>query len=296
VKFSRTSGGSVGKLPNFLVIGAMRAGTSSLYQYLRVHPQIYMPPAKELSFFASEPDRRRLEWYRKQFAPAGPEAVAIGEASTIYTKYPRFPGVPERIAALVPEARLVYTVRDPIDRIRSHFHHQVAVRAERAPFERAVFENPIYVDYSRYTMQIEQYLQHFPREQLLIIISEDLRTQRLATLQRVYEFLGVDAHYVPPNLDREYFRTDERVAYPPLAWRIRRALKKRFPASKRVRLAALPLVRALGRAHNRSESIRSAGRVVLTDDVREGLIRLLEEDVRRLRAYAPPDFGGWGIA
>jgi len=293
VKSSRTT---VGQLPNFLVIGAMRAGTSSLYQYLRVHPQIYMPPAKELSFFAREPDRRRLEWYRRQFAPAGPGAVAIGEASTIYTKYPRFPGVPERIAALAPEARLVYIVRDPIDRIRSHYQHRVAIGAERAPFERAVFENPIYVDYSLYTMQIEQYLQHFPREQLLIIISEDLRTRRLATLQGVYEFLSVDAHYVPPNLDREYFRTDERVPYPPLAWRIRRALKKHFPASKRVRLAALPFVRALGRARHRGESTRSTERLVVTDDLREGLIRLLEEDVRRLRAYAPPGFDGWGLA
>ena len=91
---------SVGQLPNFLVIGAMKAGTSSLYQYLRAHPQIFMPAAKELSFFAYEPNARHdLEWYRRQFAPAGEGAVALGEASTMYTKFPRHPGVPERIAA-----------------------------------------------------------------------------------------------------------------------------------------------------------------------------------------------------
>ena len=86
---------SVGQLPNFLVIGAMKAGTSSLYQYLRAHPQIFMPAAKELSFFAYEPNARHdLEWYRRQFAPAGEGAVALGEASTMYTKFPRHPGVP----------------------------------------------------------------------------------------------------------------------------------------------------------------------------------------------------------
>jgi len=288
---------SVGQLPNFLIIGAMKAGTSSLYHYLRVHPQVFMPAAKELSFFAREPEgRRNLEWYRKQFVAARPDATAVGEASTMYTKYPRIPGVPERIEACIPRAKLIYVVRDPIERIRSHYQHRVAVGAERAPLERAVFEKPIYLDCSRYAMQIERYLRCFPREQLLVITSESLRNDRQATVTRVYEFLGVDADFVPPNLDREFYRTDERVPYPPLAWRMRRALKKRFPLTGRIRFGGLPPVRALGRLYDGMTGARWSAPPAPTDETRDELVRLLREDVRRLHAYMPAGFDGWGIA
>ena len=295
---SSTARTSIGQLPNFLIIGAMKAGTTSLYHYLRAHPQVFMSSVKELDFFAHEPNRSRsLDWYRRQFAPAEPDSVAIGEASTIYTKYPRFPGVPERIAVQVPEVRLIYVVRHPIERIRSHYQHQVAVGAERAPFERAVFDNPIYLDYSRYAMQIDQYLPHFPRDQMLVITSEDLRHKRLATVRRVYEFLGVEPDYTPPNLYREFYRTGERVTYPPLAWRIRRALKRHLPASKRAKeLVDAPFAQWLRRVRPEKEGARASGAQSIPEEIRDLLVGLLEEDVRRLRGYVGSGFDGWGIA
>ena len=295
---SSTARTSIGQLPNFLIIGAMKAGTTSLYHYLRAHPQVFMASVKELDFFAHEPNRSRsLDWYRRQFAPAEPDSVAIGEASTIYAKYPRFPGVPERIAVQVPEVRLIYVVRHPIERIRSHYQHQVAVGAERAPFERAVFDNPIYLDYSRYAMQIDQYLPHFPRDQMLVITSEDLRHKRLATVRRVYEFLGVEPDYTPPNLYREFYRTGERVTYPPLAWRIRRALKRHLPASKRAKeLVDAPFAQWLRRVRPEKEGARASGAQSIPEEIRDLLVGLLEEDVRRLRGYVGSGFDGWGIA
>lgn len=285
------------RLPNFLVIGAMKAGTSSLYHYLRAHPHVFMPAAKELSFFAYEPDTRRsLEWYREQFAPASPDAVALGEASTMYTKHPRHPNVPERIASLIEDAKLIYILRDPIDRIRSHYQHQVSVGAERHPFERAIFEDPMYVDCSRYAMQLERYLRLFPRKQLHLMTSERLRADRLASIRDVYRFLDVDPDFAPEDLDREFYRSDERIPYPPAAWRIRRKLKKRFPITRRLRLGALPPVRALGRFHHRMTADRRTGGPLLTDEIRDRLSRLLEDDVRALRPHMPPDFDGWGIA
>ena len=108
--------------------------------------------------------------------------LALGEASTVYTKFPRYKGVAERMARVIPDVRLIYVVRHPIDRIRSHYEHRVASGAETAPMEIAVFDNPIYLDYSKYALQVEQYLQHFPREQLLIVSSErkTLRHSRYA--------------------------------------------------------------------------------------------------------------------
>lgn len=286
----------VGQLPNFLVIGAMKAGTTSLYHYLRAHPQVFMPAVKELDFFAHAPERAGgVEWYRRQFAPAGDDAVAIGEASTLYSKHPRFPGVPERIAAHIPDAKLVYVVRDPIERIRSHYQHRVANGAELAPFERAVFEDPIYLDVSRYAMQIDRYLGCFGRDQLLVVTSEDLRDRRHSVVRDVYRFLGADPDFVPPHLDREFYRTERRPTHRPVAWRVRRALKHRFPALKRVKeLVDGPVALRLRRGGR--EGSPGGERFVIGDEIRERLAHELEDDVRHLRDHLGPGFDGWGIA
>ena len=198
---------TVGQLPNFLVIGAMKAGTTSLYHYLRGHPHVFMPSVKELDYFAREPrSNQGIEWYRRQFAPAPAGAIAIGEASTLYTKHPRFPGVPERIAAQIPDAMLIYVVRDPIERIRSHYQHQVALGAERAPMAEAIFRDPIYLDTSRYAMQIDRYLEVFSPDQLLVLTSERLRADREVAVREILAFLGLDSSRFPTNHAREIGR------------------------------------------------------------------------------------------
>src|SRR4051794_5648348 len=170
---------SAGPLPNFLLIGAMKAGTTSMYHYLRAHPQVYMPTFKAPEFFAGKAlSSRGVDWYRRQFADVGPGAVAIGEASNVYTKYPHYSGVPARIAELIPDVRLLYIVRDPVARIRSHYQTRAVEGSEKLPLGEAVASNSISLDYSRYAMQIEQYLEHFSREQLLVTTAEALRNDR----------------------------------------------------------------------------------------------------------------------
>jgi len=288
---------SSGRLPNFLLIGAMKAGTTSLYHYLQAHPEISMPHYKAPEFFVEESNwRRGINWYRKQFASAGSDVVAVGEASNAYAKFPRFQGVPQRIADHIPEVRLIYTVRDPIDRIRSHYQTTAAQGTEKAPFDEAVFLNPIYIDYSRYALQIEQYLRYFPREQLLVFSAEDLRNNRQATVQKVYEFLGVDSDFVPEELDREFYQTKERAARSPIPLWLRKGLKKYVPASKRFKelenhaFSALRQLR--GRTKDKPHQAKSFN---IPETVRERLAAQLRDDVRRLRAYMGPDFDGWGI-
>jgi hypothetical protein len=292
VTASRTAT-TVGQLPNFLVIGAMKAGTTSLYHYLRGHPHVFMPHVKELDYFAREPrSSHGIEWYRRQFAPAPVEAIAIGEASTLYTKHPRFPGVPERIAAQIPDARLIYLVRDPIERIRSHYQHQVALGAERAPLADAIFRDPIYLDTSRYAMQIDRYLEVFSPDQLLVVTSERLRGDREVAVREILAFLGLDSSRLPTNLDREFYRSAERTTHSPFAWHVRRTLKHRFPALKRVKeFADAPLVRRRGKA-----GTNTSDTFIVTDEVRDRIGRMLAEDVRRLRDRLGPAFDGWGIA
>ena len=286
-------------LPNFLIIGAQKAGTSSLYRYLQGHPQVFVPDLKEPDFFVEERNwSRGIAWYEALFEGAG-DAVAIGEASTSYTMYPMYDGVPARIADLIPRARLVYLVRDPVERMRSDYLHyrnlrpgaqrRLRIEREMEPLERALISNPHYLHTSRYALQIEQYLAHFPRDRLLVITSEDLRHRRLETLRRVFEFVGVDPHRMPSTVDQEFNVTDQ--ARLPTAWS--RALR-RAPGY----VALAPRVPAAAR--------RVAKRLVTTEVSREGaempaalrerLREQLRDDVKRLRPYLGDGFDGWGIA
>lgn len=286
------------RLPTFLLIGAMKAGTTSLFHYLGAHPQVATPQYKAPEFFAEEGNwHRGIDWYRRQFPATGPDVLAIGEASNVYTKYPRYRGVPERIAAHIPGVRLVYVVRDPIARIRSHYQTRVTEGSERAPFSEAVFADPIYLDYSRYALQIEQYLEHFPREQLLVITAEDLRTSRDATVARVYEFIGVDPGFAPADLDRDFYQTKDRAVRSPVPLWVRKGLKHHFPATRRFKELENNTLGALRRITGRDVArTTSPVPVDISDAVRERIVAELADDVRRLRAHLDADFAGWGIA
>ncbi len=284
------------RLPTFLLIGAMKAGTTSLYHYLSAHPQVATTQYKAPEFFVAESNwHRGIDWYRQQFPVTDAHVLAVGEASNAYAKFPRHRGVPERIAAHLPDVRLVYVVRDPIARIRSHYQTKVAEGSEKAPFSDAVFANHIYLDYSRYAMQIEQYLEHFPREQLLVITSEDLRSSRETTVRNVYEFIGVDPDFAPADLDRDFYLTKDRAAHSPVPLGLRKFLKRRFPSTRRFKELENNTVGALRRITRRSGAGPRPASVDITDDVRDSIVAELADDVRRLRTYMDPDFDGWGI-
>ncbi len=153
-----------------------------------------MSEPKEPNFFVEELNwRRGLEWYLELFTSAGNAAV-IGESSTEYTKLPTHTGVARRIHAFNPEARLVYLMRDPLDRIRSHYWHNVADlknEAERRTMLSAVREDPRYVAYSDYAMQLEPYLELFGRERIVLLTAEQLAADPTAVVTTLCSWLGL---------------------------------------------------------------------------------------------------------
>jgi hypothetical protein len=193
-------------LPTFIVIGAMKSGTSSLSNYLRQHPQVFVTRPKEPNYFSRDFERG-VDWYQSHFARAG-SATERGEASTTYTYMPAFEGVASRIHDLVPDVKLVYLVRNPIERLRSHYSYNVVGGWEREPFVDAVHEGSHYVDCSRYAYQLVPYLELFSRDQLLVITSRELRMHRAETVQRVCKFIGVDPELPLTGLADEYNVTD----------------------------------------------------------------------------------------
>jgi Sulfotransferase family len=289
--------GRPGRLPDFLVIGTMKGGTSSLHRYLRAHPGIFMPEVKELNFFVSDyrgpvpldpPEvtnwARGEDWYRAWFDAAGPTQLA-GEASPKYTKAPEYPGAPERIAALLPDARLVYVVRDPIERIRSHYLHDVAVGRERGTIDNAVRTDPRYVSTSRYTSQLAGYLAHFPAGQVLVVLSEELLHDRAATLARVLEHIGADPSAIPPQLDIDAHAS----------------AGKRQPSRTAVRLGRIPGRRLVPRAFR--DAVRGAvtrpidpAQAAIDDRLRDWLLVQLEAEIEGMRELLGPRLDVWPSA
>lgn len=188
----------------------MKSGTTSLYSYLKNHPDVFMPANKEPAFFSNERIwNKGVKWYESLFI-GQEDKKAVGEASVNYTKFPYYKSVPERIYALIPEVRLIYVLRSPVDRIYSHYLHNVYAGIEHDPLQKAIVEKPLYIQTSLYYTQIEQYLKHFDREQLLILLLDDMKEDPADTTRQVFEFLQVDSTYVPPNITEVRHQTKEK--------------------------------------------------------------------------------------
>lgn len=182
-------------LPNLVIIGAMKCATTSLHYYLSLHRDIQMSAPKELAFFLSEENYAKgLDWYTSHFRKP---ALIHGEASPGYAYFPFFTGVAERMARTIPNAKLIYMVRDPIDRLISHYVHQVAAGSEDRSFQAALSnweENP-YLLVGRYSFQLGQFLEWYPLKQIKVLCMEDLRTERVQTMRSVFNYLGVDERF-----------------------------------------------------------------------------------------------------
>jgi sulfotransferase family protein len=192
-------------LPNLIVIGGLKCGTTSIHHYLNLHPEIAMSRPKELNFFVESLNWDLGEdWYRGHFHA---EASVRGESSPHYTNHPRFAGVADRMGDLIPEAKLIYMVRDPFDRILSHYLHNLAGGYDTRPIEEALAStDSSYVDRSRYFMQLQPYLERFPAERIEIVEQGELKRDREATMRRVFRFLDVDDSFTHEQFSREWER------------------------------------------------------------------------------------------
>lgn len=215
------------KLPNLVVVGAAKAGTTSIYAYLREHPEVFMThPIKEPRFFAYEggiPAYANVprEWrksrdvitdlsaYRALFAESDGFKVR-GEASTLYLYYP---GTAEKMRSYVPDARIVAVLRQPAERAYSHYKMLSALGLEPLSFEDALDDEERrieanwpptwhYAAMGRYHGQLQRYLAAYPAEQVKVVLYDDLRADPLRTMQEIFAFIGVDPEFRPDTAAR----------------------------------------------------------------------------------------------
>lgn len=184
-------------VPNFLVIGAMRSGTTWLDGVLRSHPEIYLPSRrKELHFFDQYYDRG-LEWYKDFFkAIPKPNVKKIGEITPSYLFSPE---VPHRIQKILPDCKLIVVLRNPAERAYSHYGFHLKNHAEKRDFETFVEQETEVFEKGLYGEQLQRYLQYFSIDQILILLYEDISANTLGMLKDIAEFLSVDESLFDEN-------------------------------------------------------------------------------------------------
>lgn len=187
--------------PDFIIIGAMKSATSSLYEWLRLQPECFLVAPKETNFFSFHRDwARGLSWYSSLFANHGDRRL-LGEASISYTDPSLAPTASQRMTAIVPKVKLIYVIRHPIERLRSHFRHEVQRSRERRTLLEAISEpgNP-YVGMSSYHRCLKPYIDRFPPEQMCLVRFDDLVSGDQTGWRDVLKFLDLPQRLAPPTV------------------------------------------------------------------------------------------------
>ena len=276
-----------GTLPNLIVIGTQKGGTCSLHYYLSLHPQIYMCREKELDFFIAQRNwQRGVEWYQKNFVG---KAKIYGESSPNYTDYPRYEQVPKRMHSIVPESKLIYILRDPIKRIISHYMHWYTAGLEDRSTSEALkkLENSRYIRRSLYYLQLEQYLEYFPKSNILIMTTEDLYNNPQQSMQKLFSFLKVDNPFYDQRFTRIKHKNSDKRRKNTLGLSLRKSLigetVERFPYSLREKVKTLLYFPF-------SQKVQ---RPMLEKSLEAELIDYLSPDINRLREYTGLAFEDW---
>lgn len=272
---------------DFMVIGAQKCGTSSLAAQLAEHPSICFCKIKEPGYFHKVEDwHSGLEAYHRLYSPL--DGQICGEASTLYTFLPEWQDTHARLFAYNPELKLIYIMRNPVERVLSNYSHNLVRGFVKGAPESVVFQDPGYINRSRYGVQIRPYLELFPRENVLLLVFEEYVVDQLRTLQQISAFLDIAAEPFSQSAPAEKHRSVGQwyLKHPVLRTMVRsdmfQTLRPHLPVSIRQ-----PIRRRL--------SNRLAQKPVFSPALRQMIWRLVEDDVRyvetllgrRLDMWAP---------
>jgi sulfotransferase family protein len=273
-----------GRLPTFLIVASPKSGTTALAAYLAEHPQVFMSEDKELHFFDDQYDRG-LDWYRSNFAEAG-DAVAVGEATPTYYMHE---STVDRMAEVLPSARLVALIRNPIEAAWSNYWMQRSLGFERRSFEDALrderegrrYEHRAveYAMVGRYADLLQRMCERYPRESLLVKLFEDLRDAPDATFAEVCRHIGVDDSFTAPSLGA--------VVNPSTKLRSERLrhLMLKYRAWRRLPFGLAMAIDRLNRYEAKYPAMDPATRSVLAD--------LYREPNEELGRWLGRDLSGW---
>lgn len=264
--------------PDFIIIGAMKCGTSTLQAQLAAQDGVFMTTPKEPNFFSNdEIYAQGPDWYAALFAAAQPGDLK-GEASTHYTKLPTYPDTLSRMKQQLPDLRLIYMIRNPLHRAVSHYIHEWS-EARMEPDPLAAFQtHPELISYGRYGQQIAPYVDAYGIDNIHLTSLEQVKSDPEGEFRRIAGFLGLgqgalwNHELAPQNVSAERARPlplQSLLVDNPVARGLRRAL-----VPKRVRTWI-----------RKSRTMQD--RPSLPDDLQAGLITTFLEDRKDLARYFP---------
>ena len=292
-------------LPSFIIAGAPRSGTTSLYHYCRQHPEIFMSPVKETNFFSTNTYDFTLDAYERLFE-GGAGKKAVGEASPSYLRHRQ---APRAIKDLLPGCRIIITLRDPVDRLVSDFmysrswghNHDLeleriagAVRGTPSGVDlTAPFAPATMVAKGMYYDQVRRYLDVFDGEKVFLCLYDDLKAGAEALMQALYTFLGVEASWRVAVGQKHNAKSE------PVLPALSRLVAQPMPIARAILGPLVPRrirgkVRRFVLSVNRRGSPRRSGaQSLLTEEERARLVNLYREDVLRLQDLIGRDLSAW---
>jgi hypothetical protein len=282
-------------LPNTIVIGAMKSGTTSLHAYLNKHPQIFMSAKKEIDFFChDEKYSEGIEYYKSFF----PENTKIrGESSQNYSKFHWFEDVPKRIYKdLGKNMKFIYILRDPVKRIYSHYNEMQAQNCAppnlEAYIKKELNQNEIVLT-SCYKQQLDKFLEFYPLSHFKIITLEALQKNRLSVLNEVFDFLGVEQmtddtlfDFASNTSRSKKMRTDIGMAL--IKNPVAVFVKKILPISIKEKIKSQSTVKNL-----MFQGIKKD--IKLSDELEEELRAIFKKDTDKLRKLTGLSFDDWSV-
>lgn len=274
-------------IPNTLYIGSSKSGSTWIFKLLSWHPQIYMYPGKHLGFFTRNFDKG-WNWYLDRFK-AGPEHKIIGEASHSYLLSEE---ACERIHELMPEAKLLVCLREPVARTYSQYLDGIKNAKMEGTFEEALERVPSLIGHSRYGTNLARYLKRFRRDQILICCFDDLVSAPDKFAARIFEFLGVDVLEIPQSLHQKVLPAGQpRMKALAMATKKIAAMTDKLGLIElRGRVKTSPFVRNI-----LYRQFTNASRPEMRPETRARLREIMADEIQRLDAVAGTDFcKRWG--
>lgn len=299
-----------GRIPEIMIIGAAKSATTNLFNQLCHHPNIYnqylgdqLAGEKEPSFFSFDENYAKgLEWYTRPYAGARPDELCI-DASTNYTRWPQLPMAAQRMAKHAPNARLIYMLRHPVERAYSHYVHRYTRELHPGEpllktFEEHVQSDPMCIDSSLYLRQIEQYLEHYPRSALHVVLTTDFKRDPTETLRGIYRFLDIDAGEARLHAVDAW---DANVSARSTESRVRRAITTRFARTPLVGPLArrLPqrtrdwIYKALAKTRSSRATAAAFSPKPMTDEMRAKYLAFFEQPNQELSKFLGRDLSEW---
>lgn len=265
----------------------MKCGTTSLHSYLGQHPEIFTSKIKEINFFNKEKNfQKGTESYKENFCTS---KKLKGEASQSYTRGHWFKDTPKRIHSVIPDVKLIYIVRDPVERIVSHYYESVSQGYDiPKDFVNYIIQNPDnnWVKTSSYYWQLEKYFSYFKKSQFLIITSEGLKNDRLNTLNKVFDFLEVKSiNNVSLFENALNKRTEKKVHTGVFKALYNEKLNKIIPATLKKRI--------MDSVMGRKVLFNDIKKITFTEQEKSKLRELLKTDVEKLKKFTGYEFEDW---